>query len=115
MQTPQYQMDSLASLRIVPIMAAGRPQLQVLGGVATSGATPPTPWSRSTTCRRMVQIYAAVQGRDLGSVAADIRRIVGRRHRFRCPRASLGGLLGQVRRWNRRFRACCSVCWARSC
>jgi multidrug efflux pump subunit AcrB len=76
LQTPQYRLDSLASLSNLPIMAPAATSLQVLGGVADIRRDRPNAVVTQYDLQGVVQIYAAVQGRDLGSVAADVRAIV---------------------------------------
>jgi multidrug efflux pump subunit AcrB len=76
LQTPQYRLDSLASLSNLPIMAPAATSLQVLGGVADIRRDSANAVVTQYDLQGVVQIYAAVQGRDLGSVAADVRAIV---------------------------------------
>jgi multidrug efflux pump subunit AcrB len=78
-QTPQYQLDSLDALRNIPLAGApgtGGMGTQILGAVSavTRGVGPSveTHYNVAPT----VDIYATTQDRDLGAVAADIRRIV---------------------------------------
>jgi multidrug efflux pump subunit AcrB len=76
MQTPQYRLDSLSSLSNLPIMAPAATSLQVLGGFADIRRDVGNAVVSQYDLQNMVQIYAAVQGRDLGSVAADVRKVV---------------------------------------
>jgi multidrug efflux pump subunit AcrB len=76
LQTPQYRLDSLASLSNLPIMAPAATSLQVRGGVADIRRDRANAVVTQYDLQGVVQIYAAVQGRDLGSVAADVRAIV---------------------------------------
>jgi multidrug efflux pump subunit AcrB len=76
MQTPQYRLDSLASLSNLPIMAPAASQLQVLGGISDIRRDTANAVVSQYDLQGVVQIYAAVQGRDLGAVAADVRAIV---------------------------------------
>ena len=75
-QTPQYQVNSLQSLANIPIAAADGSRPGILGDIAsiTRGA------ERAVTSHWNVQpvldIFGAVQGRDLGGVADDVNRIV---------------------------------------
>ena len=73
-QAPQYRMASLDDLQNVPISVAG--QSQILGAVASvARGTGPGVISRYDT-QTVIDLFGAVQGRDLGAVAADIRRII---------------------------------------
>ena len=76
LQTPQYKLDSLASLSNLPIAAPAASSLQVLGGVADVRRESAAAVVSQYDLQDVVQVYAAVQGRDLGSVAADVRAIV---------------------------------------
>jgi multidrug efflux pump subunit AcrB len=92
-QMPQYEMDSIGALANLPITARGSTQLVgALGRVriGTSNAV-----VTHYDVQPAIDIYAAVQGRDLGSVAADINRILAQT-RHDVPRGTLVALAGQV-------------------
>ena len=76
LQTPQYRLDSLASLSNLPIMAPAATSLQVLGGVSNIRRDTANAVVSQYDLQGLVEVYAAVQGRDLGAVAADIRGLV---------------------------------------
>ncbi|MBS0223003.1 MAG: efflux RND transporter permease subunit [Proteobacteria bacterium] len=76
LQTPQYRLDSLAALSNLPIMAPAASQLQVLGGVSDIKRSKANAVVSQYDLQGLVQIYAAVQGRDLGGVATEVRSIV---------------------------------------
>jgi multidrug efflux pump subunit AcrB len=76
LQTPQYRLQSLASLSDLPIMAPAAKQLQVLGGVSDIHRSMANAVVSQYDLQGLVEVYAAVQGRDLGAVAGDVRRIV---------------------------------------
>ncbi|MEO8992324.1 MAG: efflux RND transporter permease subunit [Nitrosospira sp.] len=93
-QTPQYRLDSLAALANLPIGgSAGNPQ--VLGALANFTRTSGNALVSQYDIQPMVQIFATTQGRDLGAVAADLRRILDDTA-TEVPRASTVRLLGQV-------------------
>ncbi len=73
-QTPQYDIDSLGALTNLPLTAASSTQL--LGGLATFSPEPLDAIASRYNIRDVVNIYAATQGRALGGVAADIKKIV---------------------------------------
>jgi multidrug efflux pump subunit AcrB len=73
-QTPQYGMDTLGELKNLPLTAAQSTQL--LGGLATFSPEPLDAVVSHYNIRNTVNIYATMQGRDLGGVAADIQKIV---------------------------------------
>jgi multidrug efflux pump subunit AcrB len=76
LQTPQYRLDSLSSLSNLPIMAPAATSLQILGGVADIKRDVANAVVTQYDLQTLVQVYAGVQGRDLGSVATDVRRAV---------------------------------------
>ncbi len=97
MQTPQYRLDSLASLSNLPIMAPAASQLQVLGGIADIRRDTANAVVSQYDLQGVVQVYAAVQGRDLGSVAADVRKIVDELAPEQSPRIRAVKVQGQVK------------------
>ena len=97
-QSPQYAVDSLDALLRTPVRAMGAanttaPQLlSNLVGVA--------PAAQSAVASRYnlapaIDVYVSVQGRDLGGVATDIRKIVGD-IQGQLPRGVSVNLLGQA-------------------
>ena len=73
-QTPQYRMASLQDLGNVPINAGG--QTQLLSGLASiSRGFGPSVVSHYDS-QPIIDIYGAVQGRDLGAVAKEINKVI---------------------------------------
>src|SRR5712672_1721463 len=101
MQTPQYQIDSLNTLRNLPITAGGAPA-QTLGALADIKRTARSAVVSQYNIQTMVQIYATTQGRDLGAVADDVQKIVNETAGS-VPKGSQVVLLGQVRTMNSAF------------
>ncbi len=95
MQTPQYAMDSLAALANVPVNASGGSQ-QVLGGLATFERGRGNALISQYDIQPMVQINASTQGRDLGAVSAEVRKVLAATA-DQLPKGSSVSLLGQVR------------------
>jgi multidrug efflux pump subunit AcrB len=102
MQTPQYNLDSLAALQNLPITASGNNAAQILGGLATVQRTSSNEVVSQYNIQPMVEIFATTQDRDLGAVAADIQRIV-RDNAHTLPKGSTVALLGQVQTMNSAF------------
>ena len=76
MQTPQYRLDSLSALANMPINGStGAASQQVLGGIANFTRAAGNALFSQYDIQPMVQIYATTQDRDLGAVAADIRKV----------------------------------------
>src|SRR5712671_5742411 len=69
LQTPQYRLDSLSALSNLPIAAPAASSLQVLGGIADVRRDVANAVVSQYDLQNMVQVYAGVQGRDLGAVA----------------------------------------------
>jgi multidrug efflux pump subunit AcrB len=76
MQTPQYQVDSLGALQSLPITAAGVPQAPILGGIADIQRSTSSAVVSQYDIQPLVQIFATPQGRDLGAVAADVKKAI---------------------------------------
>ena len=98
LQTPQYQIDTLAQLQNLPINANGAPTT-VLGGIAAIQRAQSDAVVAQYDIVPMVQIYATTQGRDLGAVSADIQKIMARNARGK-PKGSIIALVGQTATMN---------------
>ncbi len=96
LQTPQYRLDSLSSLSNLPIMAPSA-SLQVLGGIADIRRDTANAVVSQYDLQNLVQVYASVQGRDLGSVAADVRAIVAELAPQQSPKIRAVKVQGQVK------------------
>lgn len=101
MQTPQYQVDTLAALKNLPITAAGAPS-QTLGAIADVSRVARSASISQYNIQSMIQIYGTTQGRDLGAVAADVQKIVDESAK-KVPKGAQVVLLGQVRTMNSAF------------
>jgi multidrug efflux pump subunit AcrB len=109
-QTPQYRLDTLQDLKNLPITSAtgavpassstagpnpGAPS-QILSNLASFGRSfGPAVVSHYST-RPLIDIYGSVDGTDLGSVAADVQRIVDQ-HSKNLPRDLNIDIRGQVK------------------
>jgi multidrug efflux pump subunit AcrB len=98
LQTPQYQIDTLAQLQNLPINANGAPTT-VLGGIAAIQRAQSDAVVSQYDIVPMVQIYATTQGRDLGAVSADIQKIIARNAQGK-PKGSIIALVGQTATMN---------------
>jgi multidrug efflux pump subunit AcrB len=96
-QTPQREIDTMAGLQNMPLTSGtvgeGNPQL--LGGLATIQRTHGDAVVSHYNVRPVIDIYATPQGRDLGSVAADIHKVMQETVRDLPSGASIA-LRGQV-------------------
>ncbi|MGC2029945.1 MAG: efflux RND transporter permease subunit, partial [Steroidobacteraceae bacterium] len=98
LQTPQYQINSLPALQNLPINATGAPTT-VLGGIADIRRTYSDAVVSQYDIAPMVEIYATTQGRDLGAVSADIRKIIAQNDGGK-PKGSIVALVGQTATMN---------------
>jgi multidrug efflux pump subunit AcrB len=75
-RTPTYKLDNVDSINAVPLLAPGRQGLQLLANVARveRGVTPEA--ANHTNVQPAFDVYANVQGRDLGSVAGQIEQVL---------------------------------------
>jgi multidrug efflux pump subunit AcrB len=92
-QTPQYDVDTMSNLENMPLGKAGATEL--LGGLSKVETNSSAAVVSHYNVRPVIDIYAATQGRDLGSVAGDIDSIV-QDEAGGLPRGSQVNLRGQV-------------------
>ena len=102
MQTPQYSLDSLAGLANLPVSGAAGGSPQVLGALANISRSTGNAVFTQYDIQPMVQINAMPQDRDLGAVAADIRRVIAETA-SEVPKGSSVVLTGQVRTMDHAF------------
>ncbi|MEH2472181.1 multidrug efflux pump subunit AcrB [Nitrobacteraceae bacterium AZCC 2299] len=102
MQTPQYQIDSLSALETLPVTAVNATTSPILGGIASIKRATSNAVVSQYDIQSLVQIYATPQGRDLGSVANDIYKVI-EETRAEVPKGSSVVLLGQVQTMNSAF------------
>ncbi len=95
MQTPQHRLDSLSALQMLPITSAASAVTPILGSVADVSRAASSAVVTQYDIRRTIQIYATTQGRDLGAVSQDIRKILDA-NRGDLPRGSSVLLTGQA-------------------
>ena len=94
-QTPQFRIDSIDALLNTPIGTGSGGQPQILGNVASVTRIISPAVVSHYDVQPVYDIYANVDGRDLGSVATEVRRAMQEFNR-RPPRGSLIALRGQV-------------------
>jgi len=93
-QTPQYDMQSGSDLQNIPISGPNQKRPAILTDVASIQRTSELASINHYNIRRVVDIYAAVQDRDLGAVGRDVNRIVQANGKL-LPRGSFVTLRGQ--------------------
>jgi CzcA family heavy metal efflux pump len=94
-QTPQYSVQSLQDLQNIPITAPGATRPAILADVASIHRTSEMEAINHYNIRRILDIYANVQDRDLGAVGRDINRIVAA-NTSSLPRGSFIRVRGQL-------------------
>jgi multidrug efflux pump subunit AcrB len=97
-QTPQYHMNTLEDIQNIPIsssLAAPQATPEVLGDLTSIQRGHEMAVVSHYNIRRVVDIYGAVQDRDLGAVAKNVEAIV-HRHQNQLPRGMFVTLRGQV-------------------
>jgi multidrug efflux pump subunit AcrB len=94
-QMPQYRIDSMSDLINVPVTTSEMKTPQYLGGLAQMVPGPSPGVVSHYNVQPVIDIYGAVQGRDLGAISGDIDRILQETHKD-VPRGSYVVLSGQV-------------------
>jgi multidrug efflux pump subunit AcrB len=97
-QTPQYRVDTFQDLQNTPITTGGSNNAapQILGNlVTTKTVTRPASIAHYNVIP-MINVYASVSGRDLGSIAGEVTRLVNGVQKD-LPRGSKVIISGQVR------------------
>lgn len=93
-QTPQYRLNSFSDLKNLPINAADSESALVLGGMADIERTRTSGVVTKTNIQPVIQVYAAVQGTDLGSVSKAIEATLAA-NMEQLPKGSSAVLSGQ--------------------
>ncbi len=94
-QTPQYRIQSLQDLQNIPISSSTATRPGILADVASITRANETAVLSHYNIRRVVDIYASVQDRDLGAVGREVSQIVNA-HRQSLPRGSFITIRGQL-------------------
>jgi multidrug efflux pump subunit AcrB len=102
MQTPEHQMDSLSALADLPVGNGSAASAATLGGIARFQRSSGNALVSQYDVAPMVQIHATTQDRDLGSVAAEIRKVLAET-KADLPKGATVEMLGQVRTMERAF------------
>ncbi len=94
-QSPQYRITTLQDLYDLPVTNSSDTARQLLVNLASLNRTSGPAVLTHYNVQPVVDIYASVQGRDLGGVAADVRKIVDGAQKD-LPRGSFTAIRGQV-------------------
>ena len=93
-QNPQYGVQSDQDIKNIPVTSSNQTHQDLLTDVSTIHRTMEPGSINHYNIRRVVDIYGAVQGRDLGAVGREVNQIVDR-HKKDLPRGSFVTLRGQ--------------------
>jgi multidrug efflux pump subunit AcrB len=94
-QTPQYRIDSIDALQRTPVVVGSMSAPQLLSNLATVERRTEMSVVNHYNVQPVVDVYANVQGRDLGAVAREIDRVVAE-FQSQLPRGSWIAVRGQV-------------------
>jgi CzcA family heavy metal efflux pump len=94
-QTPQYRVQSLQDLQNTPITSLANSQPGILANVASIRRSQEMEVISHYNIRRLVEIYGAVQDRDMGGAGRDVTRIVDANRKL-LPRGSFVTVRGQL-------------------
>ncbi len=94
-QMPQYRVDSLDALRNLPITGGDDAQPQILGGLAEFKRGTGVGVVSHYNAQNVIDIFGAVQDRDLGAVAKDVLAVV-REQEKNLPKGTRLVVRGQV-------------------
>jgi multidrug efflux pump subunit AcrB len=106
-QTPEYRLNSLNALGNTPVSSTltvgGQPVPGMLSNVATFKRDQVTTNSNQTNIQPVFDVYASVQGRDLGGVAAEINKATAELQKQLKPGNTIQ-VVGQIQSMNDSFR-----------
>jgi multidrug efflux pump subunit AcrB len=106
-QTPEYRVNSLNALGNTPVSTSLAVSGQIVPGMLSNVATfkrdTVATNSNQTNIQPVFDVYASVQGRDLGSVAADINKVTAQLQKELKPGNSIQ-VIGQIQSMNDSFR-----------
>jgi len=94
-EAPQYDIQSLRDMQNIPVTGPTERAPAILADLATIKRSTEMAAVDHYNIRRVVDVYANVQGRDLGAAGRDIARIVDA-NRHLLPRGSFVTLRGQL-------------------
>ncbi len=94
-QTPQYRIQSLQDIENIPLTGPSTARPGILADVASITRSSEMAVLSHYNIRRVVDVFGAVQDRDLGAVGRDIARVVDA-NRSLLPRGSFITVRGQL-------------------
>jgi multidrug efflux pump subunit AcrB len=98
-ETPQYQIQSLQDLQNIPLTSPTAKRPEILADIASIKRSSEMPIISHYNVRRVLDIYAGVQDRDLGGVSRQVQTIVDD-NRHNLSRGNFVRIRGQVESMN---------------
>jgi CzcA family heavy metal efflux pump len=100
-QMPEYRVDSMTKLENLPVTGGSGP-LQVLGGLGRFVRTETPAVISQYNVLPTIDLYGAVQDRDLGAVSHDVQKMIDQNMQY-LPRGATVVLRGQTTTMNAAF------------
>jgi multidrug efflux pump subunit AcrB len=94
-QPPQYDIRSIQDIENIPLSSHQGKNPEILADVASVERSSEMEVVSHYNIRRVVDVYAGVQDRDLGAVSRDVKKIVDKAGKL-LPRGSFVTIRGQV-------------------
>ena len=94
-QTPQYRLQTVKDIQDIPIAGGNKANPEILADVASMQRSHEMAIVSHYNIRRVIDVYGAVQDRDLGSVSREVQRIVDANRKL-LPRGTFITVRGQV-------------------
>jgi multidrug efflux pump subunit AcrB len=94
-QTPQYRVDSLQDLQNIPVTGPGTPRSEIMATVASFSRGTEMGVVSHYDIQPVIDIFGAVQGRDLGGLSREITPIINQSKKD-LPRGSRIVVRGQI-------------------
>jgi multidrug efflux pump subunit AcrB len=101
-QTPQYRVDTYQALQNTPVNGSPGSATQILGNLVTTTTTARPASVSHYNAQPMINVYASVDGRDLGAVSAEVLKQVNAVEK-ELPRGSHIVIRGQVQTMRNSF------------
>src|SRR6266540_3489064 len=101
-QTPQYKMDTLQDLWNTPVVGQNLPRPELLGNLASVERRESPVIVNHYNVQPVFDVLANVQGRDLGSVADQVNKVIDE-FKSKLPRGTFLSVRGEVESMNKSF------------
>uniref|UniRef100_UPI0025DADD17 efflux RND transporter permease subunit n=1 Tax=uncultured Sphingomonas sp. TaxID=158754 RepID=UPI0025DADD17 len=101
-QAPQYRASTVEQLDNLPITGTTPGSFQILGALGTLHREPSPALVSHYAVQPVFDVFATTQGRDLGAVADDIRKVIDQT-KGQLPKGSSVAMRGQVETMNTAF------------